>query len=286
MDLQVRLCLSGETHVITMPLEASLSNLHQSIADSFGTPAYLQNLMLGSDQATLCGRGSCSLVELGVESGSIIFLGVAAEAWLWADATGTVAADGAISMPVEVPDIVQLVSRLAREPDEKQLDPQHGIVHVFAEPFPSTAQEVLQLLRGEGGRRPVIPDTSAGVGAGPILSKELFNLQKKAPWWDLQELVAVGAEHVEKCTEWNGVTYPKQSARAMPALTCCTNTEDLAATVSKCAFYTHVELDEEAEERCNCFVMEDMEMDTPVLIICANPEKRTLSFAYTCTFHD
>lgn len=165
----------------------------------------------------------------------------------------------------------------------------NGIVKVLGT-FPSSAEEVLDFLRGADGSKPVIP----------WLDVDEENMDEQAwervPWRDIETLSVCQMSEAlnlwESQTGNNGCSAAQapDEETATRALVCAGQLADSAeveSAAAHCTFFTLNALRPDGGDYFSLSKSVDCDRSEPLipyLIICANPLKETIAFVYQCTF--
>lgn len=310
MELEVRGMISGESKSISLEPEATFADLRSRVAEAFKLESPEQCILAleSSPEVPLTPAGLTPVADLGVTSASIILMRTLAEAWFWTDDT----AEQLLSrQPVESTfgqAMEALLGNRCGEPGEAMLPAQYGVVRVLGSSFPGTAEEVLAFLRGSSGaHKPVVP--------GFVLDgvEVLPSEWPVAPWNDFEALSEEKAEDLLSFSSMYEMGPNEQTRKAskaaLPAMMCASpgaSQEEVDAMTKNCRFYGIFSEDAEInDERRPFAILKDdrtfflKERPTlnpdwtdggflsdwsVALVVCANPEKRTLAFAYSAMY--
>jgi len=233
-------------------------------------------------------------VDLNVKSGAVLTVGTLSGGWVWANAFGdplwekrdteygctTYRSQSGLEMILDWVD-----ERHGEDTCAEELG--NGIVKVLGT-FPTTAEEVLDFLRGANGGKPVIPWLDVDE---EVMDEEAW---ERVPWRDIETLSMCTMPEVLNLWAYqtgnNGCSTAEapDEETATGALVCVGQlaaSSEVESAAASCTFFTLGALKEDGEDYFSLSKGGDRgEPLIPYLIICANPLKETIAFVYQCTF--
>mmetsp|Transcript_13363 Transcript_13363/g.31326 ORF Transcript_13363/g.31326 Transcript_13363/m.31326 type:complete len:278 (-) Transcript_13363:238-1071(-) len=260
--------LSGSSYPVELSHDASLKDLQDAVVEQTGTPTHLQKLAYGTEVLTHKRRDT-PLSDFVLPSDAIISLVVASRSWVWSDALGNAARPCYESLPrlhrllawVDSEDC--LGGTLASQPEH------HGVIIVTGSIFPSTPEEMLFFLAGdESTHEPIMAST---------WMHDEPEEDWESPWSTFDYLEQINLDEFwprlsrrhygRRC---GGVPDVHTVKKALVCADLTASPEEVNRIAEGCSFYSTS--------------LEDALRFQKYLLIGANPEKRTIAFAYRSAF--